>query len=325
MEQFQVNENENRKKENVRLVRMRILMWIMLTILICVAPSLALIGEYGPALFLTVPFSIGILTALLKSLGRKNRMRELLFITLIPILILVLVFLIIDKEGLICILMAAPIIIGPLIIGLAVGYTIQNYYWSKYVAMIFIFMLNSSMYMYETKHSAFETEIVTTTIIIHATKEKVWNELTQPFEFGQADNFFLEHGVSYPMSMELKNNNGCNSLFCQYSNGNISGKVDSLIPNQLMRFSFSDAPVSMKETSLYSDVEPKHIRGKVLIDYGAFRIVPLENGNVEVIATSQFRSSLGPHFYWNLWGEYLIDKMHEHVLQKLKLQSEGIK
>jgi hypothetical protein len=324
MESPMPDEQEFKRKENIRLVRMRIAMWMIVALLIGLAPWLALQGKYGSTLFLTTPFSVGLLLALLKSFGRKNKMKELLLIMIFPVLLIAIIFLVVGKEGFICILMAIPIVVGPMVLGVATGYLVQNFYWSKYVAMIFVFMLNTSMYMYDSKKkSDFETQTITTTIVIHAPKEKVWEKLVHHFEFGSADNFFLEHGVSYPLSMELQNSSGCSSLLCQYSNGLITGKIDSLIPGSLMRFSFSDAPVSMKETSLYSDVEPKHIRGKVIIDYGSFRIVPLNGGDVEVIATSEFRSSLGPHFYWNWWGAYLVDKMHEHVLEKIKEKSEG--
>jgi len=61
----------------------------------------------------------------------------------------------------------------------------------------------------------------------------------------------------------------------------------------------------------------------VLVDYGSFRIVPLANGDVKVIATSQFKNSLGPRFYWNWWEGYLLNKIHEHVLEKIKEKSEA--
>ncbi len=304
-------------------IQTRLVIWALIGVLLGIAPLFALSGKYGAFLFVTIPFSLGFCVSLLKSLDREHRFKEFLFMLFIPAGVLLVLFLVIGKEGFICLLMAAPIVIGAMLLGILFGWTIQQKLWSKYAAIVFVFLLNSCTLIYDAKNTEFEISSVQTEMIIHADKEKIWNQLVNHFEFGDADNFFLSRGVSYPVSMEVKNINGCNSLFCEYSNGNIVANIDSLVPGELMRFSFHDAPVSMKETSLYSTVEPEHIRGKILVDYGSFRIVPLGNGNVKVIAASQFRNSLGPHAYWQQWETYLLNKMHQHVLEKIKTKAEG--
>ncbi|MDQ3111336.1 MAG: hypothetical protein M3R17_15730 [Bacteroidota bacterium] len=308
--------------EKKRLVRTRLMIWVVIGVLIGTAPLFALNGRYGAFLFVTVPFSTGFCASLLKSLKREHRLREFMFMLIFPAVALLFFFLVLGKEGFICILMATPIVIGFMTLGLVFGYLVQQKVYSKYLALLFVFALNSCTLIYDARNSDFKVSTVESEIIIHSDKEKVWEQLIHHFEFGSSGNFFLAHGISYPVAMEMKNINGCNSLFCKYSNGNIIANIDTLIPGELMHFSFHEAPVSMKETSLYSTVEPKHIRGKILVDYGSFRIVPIGNGDVKVIATSQFRNSLGPHFYWEQWERYLLNQIHQHVLQKIKEKVE---
>ncbi|EMG08600.1 hypothetical protein LEP1GSC151_5171 [Leptospira interrogans serovar Grippotyphosa str. LT2186] len=74
----------------------------------------------------------------------------------------------------------------------------------------------------------------------------------------------------------------------------------------------------MKETSLYGEVEPKHIRGKVWAVLGEFRLIEVSENKTKVIATTEYVNGIGPKFYWKLWGDYLIDEIHRHVLTKIK-------
>ncbi|WP_244894424.1 hypothetical protein [Leptospira alexanderi] len=50
--------------------------------------------------------------------------------------------LVVGKEGFICILMALPIFYVPLLIGVVIGYLIQNRILSKYLLLLIVFTFN---------------------------------------------------------------------------------------------------------------------------------------------------------------------------------------
>lgn len=299
------------------------MMWLVTALLVSLAPLLALRGNYGYVLFMTLPLSVGLIGSLLFSLKQKRKFGNLFALSLIPLGVLLLGFLVIAREGFICVLMALPLTFVPLTIGVAMGYAIQDHYWSKFVGILIVFVLNTGAYVGDRQINKFDVVQVHDEMIIDASPSKVWVQLSQPFEFGDADNFFLANGVSFPQSMELQSSNNCNSLYCVYNNGIITASVDNLIPERLLYFSFHEPPVSMKETSLYADVEPDHIRGRILIDYGSFTLEETSDGKTRLVATTQFRSNIGPQFYWRWWSSYLMHQTHEHVLEKIKASAEN--
>ncbi|MBM9579602.1 hypothetical protein JWG45_20865 [Leptospira sp. 201903070] len=286
------------------------------------APFFALSGAYGVALFVAIPFSIGILIAFLRAFHNKATFGEILSITVFPVGILLLGFLFIGKEGFICILMALPLALLPLLIGAWIGYKIQNRVWSKYLVVLIVLFCNISAHVFDWSDSSSRTNEIKTSIIVRSSAPKIWKRITSPFTFGEAENFFFRNGVSYPVSMEVVQKNGVFFLNCVYTNGSTSAIIQEFIENKTMKFSFPSHQVTMKETSFYGKVEPKHIRGKIWASFGEFSLVPISEEEVKIVATTRYVNGLGPKLYWKLWSDYLIDEMHKHVLEKIKLNLE---
>ncbi|TGM52892.1 hypothetical protein [Leptospira adleri] len=287
------------------------------------APFFALNGVYGVALFIAIPFSIGILIAFARAFHSKATFGDILSIMVFPVVILLLGFLFIGKEGFICILMALPIAIVPLLVGAWIGYKIQNRIWSKYLVVLIVLFCNISAHVFDWSDSSPRTNEVRTSIVVGSPAQKVWRRITSPFVFGEAENFFFRNGVSYPISMEVVRRDGVLFLNCLYTNGSTSAVLKEFIENKTMKFEFPSPQVTMKETSFYGKVEPKHIRGKIWASFGEFRLVPVSENEVKIVATTRYVNGLGPKFYWKLWSDYLIDEMHEHVLQKIKADLES--
>ncbi|WP_082281356.1 hypothetical protein [Leptospira kirschneri] len=292
------------------------------------APFWALNGEYGTVLFIAFPFSIGLLMEFhllfifAKTLTTK---KELIYVGIVTILsagFSIFVFLIFGKEGLICILMAFPIAFLLIFIGALIGSYIYMKNLSKYLVILIVLCFNVSAYIYDRNDQNLEKQKVQTSIEINASKKEVWKHIISPFEFGEAENFFLRNGVSYPASMRIVEQNGKLFLFCNYTNGTTSANVDSFENLERFSFSFPEPQVTMKETSLYGEVEPKHIRGKVWAVFGEFRLIEVSENKTKVIATTEYVNNLGPKFYWKLWEDYLINEIHHHVLTKIKNKIE---
>ncbi|EMO22254.1 hypothetical protein LEP1GSC168_2663 [Leptospira santarosai str. HAI134] len=297
-------------------------MVVLLLFFLISAPFFALSGSYGVALFIAIPFSIGILAAFARSFYKRATLGEIFTITLLPGGILILGFLLIGKEGFICLLMAIPLAYVPLLIGACIGYNIQNRIWSKYLVVLIVLFFNISAHVFDRIDEGSQTNEVRTSIVVHSSSQNVWKKISSSFEFGEAKNFFFRNGVSYPISMKVVHKNGRRLLECEYTNGATSAFIGEFIENSVMNFKFPEPQVTMKETSFYGNVEPKHIRGRIWASFGEFRLIPVGNGEVKIEATTRYSNGLGPKFYWKLWSDYLIDEMHEHVLQRIKLEAE---
>ncbi|EMY78686.1 hypothetical protein LEP1GSC060_0584 [Leptospira weilii serovar Ranarum str. ICFT] len=320
-------EPQNRTSKTKPTITLFVLGGLLLFFIIS-APFWALNGEYGAVLFITFPFSIGLLTGFIISLYTKDTKRVLpkifyaMAATVVTVVISILVFLSYGKEGVICIVMAFPLVYVPLLLGALFGSYIQKRIWSKYFLILMILLFNVSAHVYDRNDQKFEEHEVETWIEVNSSKKEVWDRITSPFEFGEAENFFLRNGVSYPISMRIEEQNGNRLLYCVYTNGTTSANVDSFLDREKISFTFPEPQVTMKETSFYGEVEPKHIRGKIWAVFGEFRLVEVSENKTKVVATTGYVNNLGPKFYWELWEDYLLDEVHRHVLVKIKNRVE---
>ncbi|MDV6235394.1 hypothetical protein CH379_007110 [Leptospira ellisii] len=317
--------SENRISKAAKIATASVISSALLAFLIS-APFWALNGEYGFVLFIAYPFSLGALSGFLISIFTKGVARTFGYvfkITLILTFVLILVFLVYAKEGLICVFMGLPIVYVLLFTGTLFGSVIFRAAFSKYLLLLTVLFFNVSAYLYDYGDREPDLHEVRTSVEIGASKKEIWDGLVAPFEFGEADNFFLRNGVSYPLSMKITEYNHKRILDCDYTNGSASAEIDSFVNGENISFSFPEPQITMKETSLYGEVEPKHIRGKIWAKSGEFRLVEISGSKTKLVAATKYVNNLGPKFYWELWENYLMDEMHLHVLNKVKEKLES--
>jgi hypothetical protein len=300
------------------LIWFYVIQWLALII---VALALLDSGTYGWTLFGIIPFSIGLTAG---TFTRRYKSRKLIRITLIVILaILALsaILLIGRAEGIICIIMALGIIVIPTFVGMAVGAWIRRVH-VIYLAT-FVVMINASFITYDRFDQGHVVSIATEELVIAASKEKIWHVLTHGVQFHPNSNFFFESGVNYPTSMQLqyKDHNTC-FLVCALSTGNTSLKVEELDSLVRIRFSVPDEIIPMQELTIYDSIDAPHLQGYFKPAYGEFRIEPIDDRTCRLIATTSYSYKITPEFYWKWWSDYLVNTMHRHVLNDIKLLAE---
>src|SRR5262249_54251205 len=100
------------------------------------APIAALIGaqflhSYGWALFAGVPFCMGFSAALLHGARQRRSLRESFLVASLAVILAGAALLAFAFEGLICILMAAPLAFALAIVGALAGHIIQATAWRE--------------------------------------------------------------------------------------------------------------------------------------------------------------------------------------------------
>ncbi|MFM2225898.1 MAG: hypothetical protein RJA07_2100 [Bacteroidota bacterium] len=283
-------------------------------------PNYANEGRYSTFVLLTIPFSIGILFALILTAEKEKSLGKLCKYALIPIAALFIALCIMAGEGIICLIIYSPIILAPFYFGIIIGFIIQSKIFIRHLSILVLLLLNVAASSSHVNVSS--DKIITNEIIINASSTEVWNKITHHFSFGESNNFFFKNGVSYPLEMNLQNGLQCKNLLCRYNNGDIKAKVLSCDSLHLLRFTILDSLASMKETSVYQDSRTMHIYNHFFINYGEFKIVPINNHQVKLYASTSFKHKFNPEIYANLWLNYFIQNLHQHVLENMKKQCE---
>jgi uncharacterized membrane protein YhaH (DUF805 family) len=86
-------------------------------------------GNYGLGLFVAMPFCLGLFSVLIYSYRTPRTQRECVMISIVPLVLLGAGLLLLAFEGVVCILMAAPLGLGLSAMGGVVGYWIQEARW----------------------------------------------------------------------------------------------------------------------------------------------------------------------------------------------------
>ncbi len=290
-------------------------------LIICV-PAFLYIGDYGWTLFTVIPASIGLTIGTYTKGFQNGSFLRGFGITLSIIFVLSTLLLVCGFEGAICILMALGLIAIPALLGMCVGYFIRKAH--RIGILVFIFILNSSSYVYDRND---ESKIISTaseSIVINTSREKVWNVLTHPVYFSLNTNLFFKAGVSFPLSMKIEKNDlkEC-FLCCNFNNGYTKLKIERFDTLKSIRFSFTDHVIPMKELTFYQSIDAPHLNeGYFIPAYGEFELESISSNQCRIIARTAYSYKITPAFYWRWWADYLVNRMHQNVLNDLKKISE---
>ncbi|RYD55526.1 MAG: hypothetical protein EOP56_15540 [Sphingobacteriales bacterium] len=302
--------------------------WIIFLSILSVALTLLITieftSEYGYALYIGVPTMVGFIAGfIINSPSRFSTIKKILLAMLITAILCVLLI-VIGIEGAICILM----IVGPLYVLVLIGYIIGNAIRRKNLVrndlvLFSIFLVNPVCIISDTQIEMAD-DSVSSSIVINAPVQKVWDVMTHRVVYNEHPNFFFQKGVNYPKDMELQQKDGKTYLHCNLRNGTTDLLVTDLVPERLMRFHLIEEVIPMKELTIYDSLDAPHTHPEYFkLHYGEIKLEPLTAGSCRIHAYSNFAYKLSPAFYWSWWGHYLVDKMHRNVLSKIKTASEG--
>jgi hypothetical protein len=220
----------------------------------------------------------------------------------------------------ICIMMALGLIGLPALAGIVIGYYVRKIH--LLYSLVFIVIFNSSFYVYDVVDTSKIISNTSTSVIINANKEKVWQVLTHPVTFEKSNHLMFKAGISYPLSMQIdRRSNDC-FLQCKLNNGLYNLKLIQIDTLQRIRFQLPENVVPMKELSIYKTIDAPHLQGYFKPVYGEFVIHAVNPNQCRLEANTLYSYKITPVFYWRWWSDYIVNHMHEQVLNNIKVQSE---
>ncbi|TDD94951.1 hypothetical protein E0F76_15590 [Flavobacterium cellulosilyticum] len=300
--------------------------WVSVIITVCIAGILSLwgiygIGEYGIALFMLTPFLIGFCSTFLY--GYKNRIKksDAIWIGFTTLAICTLALIVFAMEGLICIVMAAPIGILFTWIGSLIGYSFlkssKNTTSSALLILIAIIPLTSFV---ENKIEP-ELTSVSTSIIINAKPMEVWKNVIEFPELDKPTEFIFKTGIAYPINAKIVGNGIGSVRHCNFTTGSFVEPVTVWNNGKLLKFNVLEQPAPMKELSFWN-IDAPHLHDYFVSKKGQFKLTELKNGNTLLEGTTWYYHNIKPAFYWQIWSNLIIHTIHDRVLIHIKKNSE---
>lgn len=280
--------------------------------------------EYSFGLFVWLPLVLGAASTLIftyKNLAPRKLVRNNAYLTLLVFCLGLLVF---AWEGIICLVMAAPIGFVFTYFGFLIGFYFSNSTFKGQTPTAIVLLLISSpafMAFEDTINEIDDLRSVVTTIEINATPDKVWKNVVSFPQLKDPTEFIFKTGIAYPINATISGQGVGAVRHCNFSTGSFVEPITIWEEPSLLRFSVDEQPEPMKELSLY-DIHPNHLHGYWVSKQGQFKLTALPNGHTLLEGTTWYVNKIKPVFYWTLWSDNIVHKIHKRVLEHIKTQAE---
>ena len=307
-------------------------MGVLLTLLLGVVAtwfSVNALENYGWGLFVGLPFFLGLTSVLVYGFHRPRSLGACLLISLCSIAIFGGALVALAIEGVICVLMAAPIGVVLALIGGGVGYLIQRRPERKLEApQIFSVMLLFVPALMGMEHAAArEPRLVEvrTSVDISAPPERVWAHVVAFAELPPAESWLFKAGVAYPVRAEISGRGVGAVRHCVFSTGPFVEPIEVWDEPRLLRFSVAAQPPAMRELSPYGEISAPHLDDYLVSKGGQFLLSRLPDGRTHLEGTTWYHVRIWPEHYWQVWSDQIIHRIHLRVLNHVKNLAEAEK
>lgn len=280
--------------------------------------------DYGFGLFIWLPLTLGATSTLIlsyKNLVARKKLRNNSYLTLLVFCLGLLAF---AWEGVICLIMAAPIGFLFTYLGFLIGVSLSKSNQKEQTTIAIILLVISTPSLMAFEDSVKETDnlrSVVTRIEINATPDKVWKNVVAFPQLKDPTEFIFKTGIAYPINATIKGKGVGAIRHCNFSTGSFVEPITVWDEPKLLKFSVEEQPEPMKEISLY-DIHPNHLHGYWVSKQGQFKLTPLPNGHTLLEGTTWYVNKIKPSFYWTLWSDNIVHKIHNRVLKHIKQQAE---
>ena len=279
------------------------------------------IQEYGIALFILTPIFIGAGSTILYGIKNQITYRKAWQIGFLTLGIYTAGLLIFAIEGLICIVMAAPIGILLTWVGSLIGLALLKDASSKAPsAMLILIGIIPTMAFIEKESKPNLTSVVTS-IEINANPKVVWENVVEFPQLKEPTEFIFKTGIAYPINAKIKGIGVGAVRYCNFTTGSFVEPITTWKESKLLKFDVLEQPAPMKELSFW-DINAPHLHDYFVAKKGQFRLVALPNGKTILEGTTWYYHNIKPGIYWQVWSNYIIHKIHDRVLMHIKENAE---
>ncbi len=265
----------------------------------------------GYVLFVLVPFATGFAVAMVTS-----PMRMLVANLVITTVVCFAILLATGREGLVCCVLAAPILIVCLFIGAGVARLLRKFWIDRHknatilkiVALLAMCStLKGADFIEQPFRNASRLETVTTVRHFAAPRDQVWQHLKEVGSVAGNKPFLLQIGLPVPLSCSLSYEGVGAMRRCQFNTGEILERVDQWAE-----------PACMRLTIVGNSLPGRHW----LTFKNASYVLAEDSGQTMVVRKTTIASRLAPEWYWRPLEHLGVQSEHDYLLNAVARRLE---
>jgi len=286
----------------------------------------AVLGNYGWSVFIAAPFAVSIIAPILFGYKKRRTAAQCIQASFLSLLFTGAGALLFHIEGIICLLMASPLIAVVATIGGSIAYHIQGPSIKNEVPQITgtLSILLPLLAMWETSSpSTPPVYKVSTAVAVQAEPPAVWKRVICFPPMRKPDELMFKAGIAYPTHATISGTGRGAVRHCVFNTGTFVEPITVYQEPHLLRFDVTSQARPMNETSIYADLHPPHLNGYMMSRMGQFSLKKIETGGTALEGTTWYQNRMEPYFYWRILSDEIIHKIHERVLVHVKTVSEN--
>ena len=281
---------------------------------------------YGYGVFVGTPFSCGFIAAMIYAARQHRRLGACLGVAAMAITLLSALLFVLAVEGIVCLIIVAPIAYFLALLGAIFAYFLQPAKSGTSFAAISIVALFIELPLLMGTEALQPTvpplHEVRTQMAIDAPREVVWEQVVAFSELDPPRDWLFKMGIAYPIRARIEGSGVGAVRYCMFSTGDFVEPIEVWEAPSLLCFSVIESPPAMNEFSPYASVQPPHIENYLRSERGQFRLTEDGHGGTLLEGTTWYRHWIWPAVYWRPFSDYIISRIHRRVLRHIKRQSE---
>ena len=285
-------------------------------------------GAYGWGLFVAMPFCLGLFSTLIYSSRTPRTLGECLLISVAPMVLLAVGLLLLAFEGILCILMAAPLGLGLSALGGIAGYSFQAGRWMAKGRSAMMGIVLAAMPLGMGLSPSIEGQpsllVVQSSIEINAPPEVVWGRVVAFTQISEQREWLFHTGIAYPIRATLTGKGVGAVRRCEFSAGAFVEPIQIWDEPRLLRFAVTENPAPMEELTPYQHIETPHLQGYFVSHQGQFELTRLQGNRTRLTGTTWYTDRIWPSAYWQMWSDYIVHRIHLRVLRHIEAVSEKV-
>lgn len=290
-------------------------------IVLAVLISAVTFGAYGWGLFVMTPFLVGTTTGFLANRRRSLSFGQTSMLVMGATIIGALALILLALEGLVCILLAAPLGAIVAIAGGGLGRAAARVGRKKDQPLMSLAIL-PALFALEAAMPPFAPIATFEAIEIAAPPSAVWHALTDSSPIADGPGVVGLSGLAYPVRGRLLSAGVGAVRLGEFSTGVARERVTQWQPERRLSFTVVDQPPAMEEMSPYRKVHAPHVRGYFDTAETRFDLEPLANGGTRLTARATHILKMDPVVYWEPVARWAI---HLNVMRVLRdIQAKAV-
>lgn len=279
-------------------------------------------GAYGWTLFVLAPVLAGYLPGHVYATNHRLSLSTALVLACGALALSGALLLAFAIEGVICLMMAAPLAVPLALLGGWVAYLFRGSRSARQPAVMLLLIalppwtagLEKAL---RPSAGIFE---VSTSVDLMAPSERVWAAILEPARLADPEHWIFRAGVAYPRASHIAGAGPGAIRYCDFSTGKLVEPVLMWEPFRRLRFTVTSNPIPMQEWTPYARIHPPHLDGFLVSRQGEFLLTPVAGGT-RLTATTWYQHNLYPAQYWRWWSDWIIHEVHGMVLADIRART----